>query len=257
MNFFDLITREELDDAPDDPQLAFTQLVGHAEKRLADYTNKFDDDRDSWQAIEEARHGFMNVVIALAKAYKIEPFASLEVPRHEKFDIDVHRQFKSDLDHYMTQLLVNNSIERKRDSVQLAPKVKDKIRSYVHGLKTAIDNGDFTDSKRARLHKILSEFEAELDKRRLSFLAVTKLAIVILSVPGGLWGSYEAVTKLTNNVLQAIGEAKTVEDESRLLPDAKPPARLLPPRKDDNSLVPKAKKGPKRFPADLDDEIPF
>ena len=257
MNFFDLITREELDDAPDDPQLAFTQLVGCAERRLADYTNKFDDDRDSWQAIEEARHGFMNVVIGLAKAYKVEPFASLEVPRCDTFDINVHRQFKADLDHYMTQLLVNNSIKGKRDSVQIAPKVKDKIRSYVHGLKTAIDEANITESKRASLHKKLSEFEAELDKQRLSLLAVTKLVIVILAVPGSLWGSYEVVTKLTNNVLQAIGEAKTVEDENRLLPDTKPPARLLPPRKDDNALKPRTEKGAKGSPADLDDEIPF
>ena len=177
----------------------------------------------------------MNVVIGLAKAYKIEPFASLDVPRYENFGIEVHRQFKADRDHYMPQLLVNNSIKAKRDSVLISAKVKDNIRGYIHGLKLAIDQGHFTDAKQASLHAKLAEFEAELEKPRLSLLAVTKLAFVILAVPGSIWASYEVVTKLTNNVLQAVGESKAVDDENRQIPSV-PPLALLPPRKDDDKL---------------------
>jgi hypothetical protein len=62
--------------------------------------------RRSEQTVDE---GFMNVVIAAGKKYEIEPFASLSVPRLNKFDSEIHRQFKADLDHYLTQLLLDNS----------------------------------------------------------------------------------------------------------------------------------------------------
>ncbi len=247
MNIFELITQEELDEAPEDPSLAFTQLVGHAQRRLADFTRSIGDDNQGY-ALDEARHGFMNVTIGLAKAYGVQPFASMDMPKFKNFGYEDHNQFKADLDHYMTQLMVASSIKAKSDSVEIAPKIKDKIRSYIHALKTSIDKSDFSESKRENLHSKLRDFEAELEKKRVSFLAVTKFAFVILAVPGSLWASYEVVTKLTNNILQAVGEAKAVEDEERRLPDHRPMPVLIPPRKDEEETT---KAG------DLDDEIPF
>jgi hypothetical protein len=102
MIIFDFITQEEIDDLPDDdPHVAFVTFVRTAQRRLGERTAQIDTtDQDRWVEIEEARHGFMNVVVAAAKKYEIEPFASLSVPRLEKFDTQVHRQFKADLDHY-------------------------------------------------------------------------------------------------------------------------------------------------------------
>lgn len=251
MNFFDFIKQEELDDAPEDPALAFTYLVTIAQRRLSEETKSLNgEDQYSYQVLEEARHGFMNVVIALAKVYKVEPFASLEVPRHQEFGSGVHRQFKLDLDHYMTQLLVSNSIRGRQDSVLIPPKMKDKIRSYIHGLKQAIDQSELSDAKRSALHAKLAEFEKELEKSRLTLIAVTRITIAILAVPGSLWASYELVQKLANNVLQTVGEAKVADDENRQLAPAPPRAALSPPRKEDG--FPQAKQGD-----DLDDEIPF
>lgn len=256
MNVLDLITQEELDDAPEDSSLAFTQLVGFAQRRLSAHIETLDEDHQS-HVIAEAQYGFMNVVIALSKSYKIEPFASLEVPQYGKFDYSVHRQFNADLDHYITQLLVDNSIRGKRDSVLIPPKVKDRIRVYIHELKSAIDKADLTEAKRAALHDKLGEFEAELEKRRLSLMAVTRLAFAIWAIPGAMWASYEVVKKLTDNVMQTVGEAKAVDDENRQLPHIEPPAVLLPPRKDDSELQPKKTNKPEALPMNLDDEIPF
>lgn len=256
MNILDLITQEEIDDAPEDSSLAFTQLVGYAQRRLSAHIESLDEDHQS-HVIEEAQYSFMNVVIALAKSFKIELFASLEVPKYEKFDFGVHRQFNADLDHYMTQLLVDNSIRGRRDSVLIPPKAKCKIRVYIHELKLAIDKSNFNEAKRASLHDKLGEFEAELEKRRLNLMAVMRLAFVILAVPGTMWASYEVVKKLTTNVMQAVGEAKAVDDENRQLPHVEPPAALLPPRKDDNELQSKKAKTPEVLSTDFDDEIPF
>ena len=53
MNIFDLIEQEEIDDAPEDPAKAFTELVGHAQRRLSSHTKALDfDDQNFYQEIE-------------------------------------------------------------------------------------------------------------------------------------------------------------------------------------------------------------
>lgn len=251
MHVFDFITPDEIDLAPEDPAFAFAELVGHAIRRLDDFTKARDlNDQDSWNEVEEARLSFMNVIVGLAKAYKIEPFASQDVPRFDSFNLNIHRQFKADLDHYITQLVVDNSLRTKRDATSIPPKIKERLQAYVNALREAIDASQLTDTKRAVLYEKLNAFEAELERRRLSLMAVAKMTIAIASVPGALWGSYEVVNRLTHQVLQAVGEAKAAEDENRQLPPLSAPAALLPPRKEE----PKSRGG---FDQDLDDEIPF
>ncbi len=255
MNIFDFITQEEIDDLPDDdPNVAFTTFVRTAQRRLGERTAELDtDDQHNWVLLEEARHGFMNVVIAAAKKYEIEPFASLSVPRLDKFDTNVHRQFKADLDHYLTQLLLDNSSRVKRDSVLVSPELKTTIRTYLHHLREAIDHAeDLTEARRNILLRKLAEFEAELEKKRLNLLAVTMIAITLLSAPGGLGSSADIASKLVTNILRTIGEAKLEDDAARRLPSSAAPMRITGPRRDDPELVDaSAKRG------DMDDEIPF
>jgi hypothetical protein len=246
MNIFDFIKQDELDDFPEDPSLAFMEFVRLAQQRLFAREKELDSQQD-WHLIEEARHGFLNVVVAAAKRYGIEPFVAMEVPRIGQFDQDVHRQFKIDLDHYMTQLVLDSNIRGRRDTVFLPEASKGRIRSYVHGLKVEIDKGSFSEAKRADLLDKLARFERSLDNRRLNLMEVTALSIAILGLPGSVWASGEIVAKLVTNVQQVIGEAKLVDDENRRLQLVEKPAALLPPRK---AL-------PESHSAELDDEIPF
>jgi len=260
MNIFDFITKEELDDLPDDPRLAFSEFVRLSEHRLLERTAKFNDDSESsWRLVEEARHSFMNIVVAAAKRYQIEPFTTLDVPRIADFGYDTHRQFKADLDHYMTQLLIENSARGKRDTVFIENKPKDSIRGYLYGLRTCIEKSNLNDSKKEKLFKKLNEFETELDRKRVNILAVTKLTLEILALPGGVWESSEMVHKLTTNVLQTVGEAKVAEEESRALPSAAPSVALSPPRQEEanpKQLSPPTSSG-WALPPNFDDEIPF
>ncbi len=225
-------------------------FVRHAQRRLAERTRELDErDQDSWAVLEDARHGFMNVVVAAGKRFGIEPFASIDVPRLENFGEKNHRQFQADLDHYMTQLLLDNSIRGNRESVPIPPKSKDRIRTHLHSLTECVNNADLSEEKRARLLRKIEEFDRELDKRRVSYLAVALVTVEILAIPGALWSSADITTKLVTNVLQEVGEAKAVLDETRELPSVAPPAALLPPRQEESPSS--------NSSADLDDEIPF
>jgi hypothetical protein len=247
MIIFDFITQEEIDDLPDDdPQAAFVAFVRIAQRRLGERTAKLDTrDESGWEELSEARHGFMNVVIAAAKRYKIEPFSSLSVPRLTKFNSDVHRQFKADLDHYLTQLLLDNSSRARRDSILVSPELKSTIRTYLFHLRELIEKATDLDGARKQVLLLrLSEFEAELDKKRLNLLAVTVLAITFLGAPGALWSSADVASKLLTNILRVVGEAKSVDDATRRLPSSEAPMAITGPR-------------PEETRSDLDDEIPF
>jgi hypothetical protein len=258
MNIFDFISQDEIEDLPDDdPQLAFMTFVRIAQRRLGDKVAKHDDGNQSgWEIISDARHGFMNVVIAAAKKYEIEPLASLEVPRISEFGDKIHQQLKADLDHYLTQLVLDNSSRAKRDSVSVPPELKESIRKYTYNLRKLIEKADDIDEAlRQDLLRRLSQFEAELDKKRLSLLNVALLAIALLGAPGALWTSADVATKLVTNILRVVGEAKRVEDAQRQLPSPEPPKAITGPRRNEVNAEPMRERM-ETLP-DMNDEVPF
>jgi hypothetical protein len=255
MNVFDFVGQEELDDLPEDDHLAFATFVRHAQRRLSAATDNIDgSDSEGWRLIEEWRYDFINLVLAAAKKFGIEPFATMEVPTLGNFDDSTHRQFKADLDFYMTQLVIDNTLRDRRDSVLMSPTAKERIRNYLHELKQCIDKASLSEGRKAALLKKLADFEATLDGRRLSLLAVTRFTLEIMMIPGGLWASQQITTKLVNNVLQTVAEEKVVDDQSRQLPPVAPPQKLMPPRE---AIVENRRPQPAAFDTDLDDDVPF
>lgn len=254
MNVLDFVTQEELDDLPEDDHLAFSMFVRHAQRRLAEATDNIDSDNDGWRLIEEWRYDFMNVVVAAAKRFGIEPFATMEMPSLGNFDHSTHRQFKADLDFYMTQLVIDNTIRDRKDSVLMSASAKERIRNYLHELRQCIDKADLAEGRRETLLKKLADFEAALEGRRLSLLAVTRLALEIMMVPGALWSSQQIASKLVNNVLQTVADEKVVDDQNRQLPPVFPPQKLMPPRE---PIVERKRPLPAAFDTDLDDDVPF
>jgi hypothetical protein len=254
MDIFDFVPPDEMDDLPEDGNLAFTTIVRKARQRLTEKTRDLEGYQEGWAELNEARHGFMNVVVAAARHYAIQPFATMEVPRIKQFSQEDHFQFKADLDFYMTQLLLDNSRRGRSESVQLSANAKEQIRTQLHHLKSQIDKLDWPDSKKAALHKKLEEFEQELNKTRLGLMAVTLLWLNVLTVPGGLAGTGEIAGKLLGKIVETIAEQKVAEDEARRLPPVAPPKALLPPRNEQSDLQ---YDGGRSRRADLGDDIPF
>ncbi|NTD84359.1 hypothetical protein [Agrobacterium tumefaciens] len=250
MNIFDFITQEEIEDLPDnDEEAAFLSFVRISRSRLVEATSKLDGrDEDQWETLVEARHGFMNVVTAAARRYNIKPFNSLDVPRIGQFSQDDHRQFIADLDHYMTQLLLSDGLRTKRDSVLLSEQAKQRIKTHLHHLREQIEKEDMPDKKRHDLFMKLDVFEQELNKRRLSLLAIAKITVEVLAVPGALSGSYDIATKLLSNVMVTVAQEKAQEESK---PSLSSPAAILPARP--SEAAPKTG----GFAVDDDSDIPF
>lgn len=249
MNIFDFITQEEIEDLPDDNEAAFLSFVRIARARLSEATSKLDPrQEDEWEMVNEARHGFMNVVTAAARRYDISPFSKIDVPKIGQFANDTHRQFVADLDHYMTQLLLSDGLRTKRDSVLLSEQAKQRIKTHLHHLREQIEKEDMPDKTRQDLFAKLEVFEQELNKRRLSLLAIAKITVEILAAPGALVASYDIATKLLSNVMVTVAQEKAQEDPSKALSS---PSAILPARP--SEVAPKTES----FSVDDDSDIPF
>ena len=255
LRFISLDEIEALDDH--DPQRAFIAFVTTAQTRLSDLLTQLDpNDQAQWEEREELRHSFINVVIAAAKKFQIEPFYAQAVPRLADFKRNSNfPDFQADLDHYMTQMMLDSSSRNKRDSVAIPPKAKDKIRDYVRALRECIENEKMDTGKRAALLEKLDELERELEKRRLSLLAITHLTLYLLAVPGALWSSADVAAKLVTSIMQIVAESKASEQESLLLQPPETRA-LSPPRPNEPASESFGKAGARRS-APIDDDIPF
>lgn len=251
MSIFKFVTQSELDDLPEDPQLAFAALVNHAQRRYSEILGRLDPEENrDWREIEDTRHSFMNVVVAAGKRFEIAPFTDIDVPKLRDFNESDHRQFQADLDHYLTQLMLDNSIRNKKDSVLILPQSKDRIRSYVSGLRDCLEKANMDEGKRSALLKKLDEFEKELEKRRLSLMALTQMILTVVALPGGAWASVELANKLVTNILHVVAEAKESDEANSKISSGEQPKALSAPRKEYPS---------EGFPThdDLDDDIPF
>lgn len=236
-----------MDNLDEDPRVAFMELVNYAQRRLAEKVAQLDvEDQSQWNQREELRHGFMNVVVAAAKRFEIEPFVSMEVPRYERFNEADHRQFTADVDHYLTQIMLDNSFKSRKNSVEILPASKEKIRKYVNGLRDCLEKSNMAESKRNSLLNRLNSFEAELEKRRTNLSAVALVAFEILGIPGSVWASAEITQKLVGNVMQVVAEARAEEQQTKQITVGEVPKALSPPRIEI-----------KKKPRDLGDEIPF
>lgn len=240
MGALDILTTEFLAELPDDPQMAFVKLIGYVDHYIdqamrEDYASIYGTMArllGKPSRVAAAQRSAISAVRALAKRFGIEPFASLAQPplRNEDFST-YYFQFKAELDDYVLQFALNNRIGDKRD-ITIESNVKDRIRQHIHGIKTLIDRADILESQRAVLHKRIADFEAALDKSRVSVVALAVALVAILAAVANVsqLADSPAMGKLVATIMAAIGQAKASDEAKRELPVAEPPHARLPQR---------------------------
>ncbi|HEY3638778.1 MAG TPA: hypothetical protein VGK90_11555 [Rhizomicrobium sp.] len=250
MELFDFITPEEMEDLPEDNEAAFVQLVRIAKIRFAERMRELPD-TDAHEEIEEARYGFQNVVLGAAKQFDIPALSNFSIPPIENYTPQNYRQFRHDLTHYLTQIMLTAGRRARNDSVPLGVKTTDTVRAHIAHLRDAIENDQkLTRTKRDRLYALLDDLEKELTRNRIRLWAVARVVYELLALPGMACDSYHAITQFTTAVMRDLGEAKIVENESRVVTHDQKLA-LTPPREQKPDA-------PASFDQQtLDDEIPF
>jgi hypothetical protein len=263
MDINDLFTPQELEELSDDPRVAFAEIVRKATAVLRERTQGLfggREDAESWRYALEERYGFVNLIVAAGKTLKIEPFVSRQVADVTSFEDSDYREFRSELDHYMTQMALDNARRGKREGITLPPDAKARIRKHISALKLLIDASEIGEKKKMSMRSKLDQFEKELDKQRLPLGAVGVIALSLFALPPDLADNAQMAIQAISGIFGEVQSAKSAEDEQRQLPLIEEPLLLSPPRIPEAPFTgprPTRTSAAPAFEGGADEEIPF
>jgi hypothetical protein len=235
-----MITDEDLESFPEDPQLAFVEFERLARRVLFAELEQV----NGGEAVDDLRLEYMNKVVGAAKAYGIDGIRSYLIPSRSSAIYTEYADFLSTVDHYTIQIRIHAAARSRKFSVALDASTKSKIRHFVEQIKVEIEKSDLPVEKREALLAKLNAFLTEVDRTRTTFQAIADAWLLFCDVVGEGFEKLEPARKWLDSIARVMGRAKELEDLARpRLPSVDERPRLEPPRKGAE--------------VELDDEIPF
>jgi hypothetical protein len=188
---------------------------------------------------------YMSKVLAAAEAYKIPALQNWKVPSARDDLDDLYINFTADVDHFTTQVRIQNAPRNRQNSVGLDGNTKAKIHHYIQRIREVIEETDLPEEKKDSLYSKLNNFALEVDKNRTALQADMAVYIAVCDGIGQGFRKLEPVRKMIDSIAALLGRAKEVEDSLRL--PSPPELRRIP--SPHRQLEPPS-------PSE-DDEIPF
>jgi hypothetical protein len=245
----ELIDDETLEALPDDPGLAFVLF----ERACRTSLMKAVEREDNGNVVQSLQLDFMHDVTAAAQHFNIPDLKDFSLPASTNFPWEVYEGFNRRVRFFTTHYRLTAKAQRDRHSVELQEAHKDRIRSLVAHLKTAIDKSDMPDWRKDRLRKRVADFEKALDGKRLRFAEAMVFVGLLGAGLHGVGDGAEGLGKLIHEITVAIGQSKEVEDEAPRYALPKPEVRGPTYLIEDKS----AGKAAGFDREEMDDEIPF
>jgi len=171
------------------------------------------------------------------------------VPRVGKYDEDANKQFRADLSHYITQIMLNAAEEDRSQSIPLREETRQSLRTYVYYLREAIDKTELPDWRRRRLHDVLTKFEEEITRARIRFGVAVHVLMTVLTASATVGDHWDGIVRITNNIMKELSTAKEADNEQREISQS-PSLQLMPPRKKEQLVQGFSRQ-------EVDEEIPF
>jgi hypothetical protein len=242
----ELIDDETLDSLPDDPSMAFVLFERACRTKLREEIEA----TDNGNSINSLQLDFMHDVVAAAQHWNIPEIKDFRLPATGNFPWERFEEFNRKVRFFVTSYRLQAKSARSQHSVALQDAHRDRIRTLVAHLKTAVDQADMPDWRRDRLRKRIADFEKDLDGRRINFAEAMVFAAALGAGLHGVGEGAEGMGKIIHEIVIAIGQSKEVEDETqpqqpRLAPQA--PVYQI----EDKSSAPSFQRD------EMDDEIPF
>jgi hypothetical protein len=227
----------DFSDLPDDPELAFVDLVA-----------KFDRERDASLASSEERSDtgiflldYMNNVMGVANALHLDLYDDLEMPSGNSGIYDTYREFSLRTKRYVLEIQVRHARIGKHYSVGLNTGNKARIRKLVEKIKEELDKLDVDERKKNALFGKLDKFLSEVDRERTRYDAAMDM---MLGIAGVVDKTSNPIIDLLDSVTRLLAQAKSSE-----------PLELPPPR--DRKRIEGPRKQLPKPRTDMDDDIPF
>jgi hypothetical protein len=231
-----MITDEEIEQLPEDPDLAFVEFEKIMRERTSNKVAEVSD-RDTYGSVDVFYLEYINKVLAAARAYKIDGLKEWEVPVVNSNCWEAYRQFSNDVDFFTMQIRIGHAGRNRQNSVGLDGNTKAKIHTYVQKIRIVLEKAELPEVKRDLLFAKLDAFVVEVDKARTSLQSVASVYLTVCTVIGEGFNKLEPVRRFINSIATLIGNAKGAEDSLRALPSSTKqlelPRKQLPPPDDD------------------------
>lgn len=243
-----MITDEEIEQLPEDPELAFVEF----ERIMRDRTNvaieRTPYDNEGTSLIESYRLEYINKVVGAARVYNIDGLKQSQVPRMDANVYEEWRQFMSDVDYVTIQIRIRHAPHNRQNSVGLDGNTKAKIHGYVQKIRIVLDKAELPEPKRDLLFAKLDAFVIEVDKARTSIQPLASAWLSVCTYIGEGFNKLEPARRFLDSIGALMGKAKEAEEALRMVSlttgQLEPPRRQLPAPDD-------------VIPAADEDEIPF
>jgi hypothetical protein len=238
-----MITDEEIEQLPEDPELAFVEFEKIVRERTLESLKHL-----SGVDADDCYLAYINKVLGASREYKIDALKNRETPSLNSNLYDVYRKLAADVDFYATQIRIRNVGRNRQNSVGLDGNTKTKIHQYIQKIRIILEKVELPVTKRDALFGKLDAFAAEVDKVRTSLQSIMAIWLeVCTDIDEGV-KKLRPLLRMINSIAVLMGKAKEIEDTLRVLPLQT--AQLEAPRK---QLPPPTAN---RMPSDVED-IPF
>ncbi|WP_149312369.1 hypothetical protein [Methylobacterium sp. P1-11] len=223
-----MITDEEMEDLPADPELAFVAVEKILRSKIEEH--EFDA-RNNDLDPDPYRLEYMTRVLAAARAYNIDALSELKMPRASRQSIyEFYAQFRNDVDFVTMQIRLNAQRINREGSVGLDPKAKSKIHHFIQQIRDEIEQSDLDIDKKESLLDALNAFAKEVDRTRTRMQVAMALWIAFASGVGSGFEKLKPVRDLLDSIARVMGNAKALEDHyTKKLPKPTDRKRLEPP----------------------------
>lgn len=241
---YELITGEDYDGLPEDPEQRFVALEAICRNNM----NRLVSEDERGEFTDRMYAQYMTTVSAAAAELGV---GELGYPVDSERPVVHIDRFLLDASAIITRIRLRASGKAKALSVQLSARNRGRIELEIRRLRGIIERSEMPPDKRARLLAKLDELSKEMTSPRVTFgKAFAVLAIVAVAVTQGTSFLADAPDAIAT-IASLIGEDKEAEEAeiARLGPPPTPKALPAPA---------KPKSSPPAFePAGMDDDIPF
>lgn len=241
-----LITQDEIEALPEHPRERFVGIESICRRRYQEIIS----DEEAWPIVQEIRLQYMTAIVGAAKYLKIEPLASMNLPKRTDWDDRVFEDFVAELHFYTVQFMLEGADRSARSSIRLEGTTRDRLSTLTRTLRTEVGKIDLPPPRIDRLARCIDAFEEELTKPKLTLAGVAVMGMTVLAALSDAGGAVESAQKVVRLIQETVGQAKEEQDQEAV-------SRLRGPE-DVRQIESSRRQAPTPTPeSDLDDDIPF
>lgn len=236
-----MVTDDEMEALPEDPELAFVAFEQILRQRVADAIEARENSR-----IDDLCIDYISRVLAAKKAFGLDVLNDWQVPTLEGNVWQSYTTFKSDVDHYTTEIRLRRARRAREFSVAFDAAAKERLRHLLEEMLKIVDRLEVDTARKEALYARIDALAKEVNRDRTRFEAYAALVITACERGDEAVGKLRHLRRFIELIGNTFGKAKRQEDDaSKRLPPRQEPKKIDPPRK----ALPKARQAA--------DDIPF